>query len=305
MGIETYLSELADLKQPLKTARLSRLSHLDQDEQRVLAECWPTLPLERRRAVLERITALAEDNPELDFDAVFLTALRDTDGVARRLAVEGLWEHEERDVIPLLVRLVRSDPDAGVRAAAALALGRFVLLAEFGEVRPGDAVCITDTLRAVIDDTAENVEVRGRAVEAIGACSQPWVRGIIERAYTSGEPRLVVSALHAMGRSADRYWLPTLFQEVTSADPELRYEAAGALGAIEDPEAVPYLAPLLDDEDSEVQEAAIQALGEIGGREAIRLLRRRLADADERVRAAVEAALEQAEFGDDPLGLTL
>jgi HEAT repeat protein len=62
---------------------------------------------------------------------------------------------------------------------------------------------------------------------------------------------------------------------------------------------------LLDDEDREVQEAAIQALGEIGGREAVRLLRRRLADADERVRAAVEAALEQAEFGDDPLGLTL
>ena len=303
MSINTYLNELADTGSPLKSGRLINLSGLDEEERAQLGRAWPSLSMARRREVLERLAAMAEDNPELDFDAVFMVALDDADATVRGFAIEGLWERQDRDVIPPLVRLVRDDPDPTVRSTAALALGRFVLLGEFGELRPRDTVTVTDALRAVITDPAELSIVRGRALEALGASSQPSTRDLIQDAYDSGDDRMVVSALHAMGRSADNYWLPTLLNELQSADAELRYEAAGALGEIEDEEAVAYLAELIDDEDTEVQEAAIQSLGRIGGDEARAALRERLTEEDARVRSAVEAALEHAEFGDDPLGI--
>lgn len=305
MSIDTYLDELADTARPLKIARLTRLSSLDDEERQQLAACWTRLPIERRRAVLQQITDLAEDNPELDFDAVFMNALDDADATTRRLAIEGLWEHEGRDIIPSFIRLLHTDADAGVRAAAATALGRFVLLGEFGDIGPRDAEMVTNALRAVITDRSESVAVRGHALESIGACSQPWVRRLIQESYDSGEEHLVLSAVQAMGRSADTHWVGTLIDELQSSNPHLRYEAAGALGQIEDEEAVPYLAELLDDEDAEVQEAAIRALGEIGGEEAISILRGRADDPDERVAESVREALDEAQFGDDPLGLRL
>lgn len=303
MNIDAYLDELADLSRPIKAGRLTALSGLDDADRVRLTGRWMALPVERRRAVLQQLTDLAEDNPELDFDAVFLTALDDGDATSRRLAVEGLWEHEGRDVIPTFVRMLQKDVDAGVRAAAAEALGRFVLLGEFGVIGPRDTQTVTDALRATIADRTESVEVRGRALEAVGACSQPWVRALIQESYDGGEPYLTLCAVQAMGRSADSSWVGILIDELRSADPHFRFEAAGALGQIEDEEAVPYLAELLDDEDPEVQEAAIRALGEIGGHEAIEILRGRANDPDERIAAAVQDALDEAEFGDDPLGL--
>ncbi len=303
MSITTYLSELADTGSPLKSSRLINLSGLTEDEREQLARAWPSLPLDRRREVLERMTAMVEDNPELDFDSVFMLALDDHDAGVRRLGIEGLWEQHDRAVIPSLVRLVRDDSDPGVRATAALGLGRFVLLGEFGELRPRDTVIVVDALRAAITDPTELSIVRGRALEALGASSQPSTRDLIHDAYASGDDRMVASALHAMGRSADTYWVATLINELQSGDAELRYEAAGALGEIEDDEAVPYLADLIDDDDTEVQEAAIHSLGQIGGDEAREILRRRSEDEDERVSAAARAALEHAEFGDDPLGI--
>lgn len=305
MSISAFLEELADPTTPLKTGRLSRLSNLDEDDRSSLAERWHDLSPERRAMVLERLTELAEDNPELDFDAVFLTALGDDDPTLRRLAIDGLWEHEDRGLIAPLIDLLLRDPSAEVRASAALALGRFVLLGEFGDLRPSDFVRVTDALRAVVTDVTEPPEVRGRALESVGGCSQIWARDLIEEAYASGEERMVASALHAMGRSADTYWLGTLIQELESGDPSLRFEAATALGALEDEEAVPALADRLDDEDWEVALAAIQALGEIGGGDAVAALRSRLEDDDERVRDAVAEALEQAEFGNDPMGMRL
>ena len=303
MRIETYLNELTDPAATLRSGRLSNLSGLDEDERQQFAAVWPGLPRQRRHAILDQLLELAEDNPELDFHAVFLIALEDPDPALRRQSIEGLWERQDRGLIPPLARLLREDPDTEVRAAAALALGRFVLRGEFGELRPRDRVAVAEALGAVVRDAAGPAEVRARALEALGACSEPWVRGLIQDAYDDGDDRIVVSALHAMGRSADSYWLPTLFDELQNLDPRVRYEAAGALGEIEDAEAVPYLVETLDDEDQEVQEAAFQALGQIGGPDARVALRERLQDPDERVRAAAQAALDHADFDDDPLSL--
>jgi HEAT repeat protein len=95
------------------------------------------------------------------------------------------------------------------------------------------------------------------------------------------------SALFAMGRSQDGYWLDLLLGELASAEAELRFESARACGQLGDEDAVPELATLADDEDQEVRNAAFTALGQIGGRAAIRLLGQ--------FREAAEAAGEDAD----------
>lgn len=303
MSIHSYLQEIAETDAPLKSGRLSNLTGLTDEERAELAMAWPTVPVERRRQLIELLTGLAEDNIEFDFDAVFFEALTDDDATVRLGAIKGLWEHTERDVIDPLIRILRVDPVAEVRAEAALALGRFVTLGEFDQARPADVARITEALRSTLTDPVETVEVRSRAVEAIGSSSQPWARDVIHDAYDSGDPDLMSSAVHAMGRSADSYWLATVLEELRSTDAEMRYEAAAAAGMLEDEEAVPALLEMLDEEDDpEVAEQILLALGEIGGEEATTALRMRTADENERISEAARMALEEAEFGDDPLG---
>jgi HEAT repeat protein len=300
--LEGYLEELRDSTRPLVISKLVNLSNLSAEELPPLLRMWRTITVDRRRRILKELTGLAEDNVELNFDALFRVALTDADSEARNMAVRGLWEYVGRDIVEPLVRLLHEDAEPTVRAESALALGRFVLRAEFGELRPADAERVEEALRQTIDDGGEVVEVRARAIEALGARSAAWVRVIIQDAYDCPERRLRVSAVHAMGRNCDPVWLPVLFRELTSEDPEMRYEAATACGSIGEQASLPHLLPLIEDEDAEVQRAAIEALGAIGGRAARRALEQALGDPREHVREAALAALADADFNEDPLG---
>jgi HEAT repeat protein len=302
MPTSEYLEELKDPSRPLLASRLVELSSLLPDEAPALAGVWPQIGVARRRQILRRLLDLAEDNVEMDFDRVFMVALKDNDAEARALAVQGLWEHEDRDVIAPMIDILRNDPSAAVRAEAAIALGSFVLRAEFQRLNTADSRRIEEALRAVVEDSAESPEVRGRALESVGALSTSWVRGSIESAYRSGNWRLRVSAVHAMGRNCDPNWLPLLTNELRSDAPEMRFEAVTACASCCGESAVPLLKPLLEDEDAEVQEAAIAALGEIGGAAAKRALEEMDDHPEPRVREAVAAALEEIEFNEDPLG---
>lgn len=296
MMLEAYVRELTDAGRPLEIAKLTSLSGLTDDERRSFAEHWPEVGRERRLQIVQQLNELTEDSVELDFSAVYWECLDDEDARVRAAAVDGLWEYEERDLIPRLIALLEHDDDAGVRASAALALGRYVVLGEFDELRPLDVTAIEDALTARVNDLAETEDVRARALESIGARSEPWVRDLVEDAYNSGVHRLRVSAIHAMGRSCDAFWLPDVIQQLHSDDPELRYEAAIAAGMIGDKEAVPHLAVLVRDDDSEAQEMAIGALGEIGGEEARAILMRGLKSPDERVRDVVRDVLSSMDL---------
>ncbi len=299
------IAELADPARPLAVSKLAGLSGMSAEEASLFTNVWQELDERRRRWLMHELVDLTEDNVDLSFDAVFFSALADTDPDVRRAAVLGLWEHEGRDLIDPLIGLLDSDPDAAVRAEAALALGRYVLQAEFDALSAGDAERIERALRRTITDLTEIAEVRARALESLGARSEDWVRDLIQDAYESAERRLRISAVHAMGRSCDSAWLSAVLAELESDDAEMRYEAAVAAGAIADAEATPYLAPLFHDEDPEVQQAAIAALGQISGVGAKETLQELLAEGDDRVRDAVLAALAEVDFADDPLAFKL
>ncbi len=303
MEFSEYLRHLRDPATHLSVADLQHLHDLNSERLEALRSAWPEMDAERRQQVVSQLIELAEDNVELNFDAVFFTALDDPEADIRAAAVRGLWEYEGRDLIGRLLQLLEKDEVPEVRAEAALALGRFVLMFELGKLREQHFRKVEEGLRRSLDDELEEEEVQTRALEAIGACGRPWVQDAILQAYESEAPRLRVSALHAMGRSCEPRWLPPLTEELKSEHPEMRYEAAVALGSLADRRAVSHLAPLLYDPDPEVKVAAIAALGQIGGSGVKSLLRPLLHAPSPSVQEAAAAALAEASFMEDPLSI--
>jgi len=301
MEFEGYLRELADGAVKLKASGLMRLSGLTPADADMLATAWPGMDVRRRRSVVRELVDLEEDNVELSFDAVFLRGLEDDDAEVRLQSIRGLWEYEGSDLIAPLVGLMESDGNAGVRAEAALALGRFVLLFEEDRLRERYFREVESGLRRLIGNTDEVEEVRARAIEAIGAYNDAWVRQAISEAYENGARRLKVSAVHAMGRSCEPRWLPLLVRELNNEEAEIRYEAAVACGSLGDEGAVPHLVKLVSDPDDEVRQASVASLGEIGGREARDALSELKEDPSLAVREAAREALAEVGFEEAPI----
>lgn len=305
MSLEKYLAELSDESKPLVSPKLANLSALSPEEQRLFLEAWAKMGFKRRRQIASRLVELAEENFKLNFDDTFLACLQDRDEIVRVKSIEGLCECENRFLIDPLITMLREDSKESVRAAAAIALGKFAMLAELGKLRPDEGAKVERALLDVIDDQEEQLEVRRRAIETIAPLSMPKVTEIIQQAYQSDDPRMRVSAIYAMGRNSDPAWLPMLVKELSNPDAEIRFEAAGACGELGEESAMPHLVRLIHDLDSHVQLSAIAALGQIGGSEAEAALQECLNHLNEHIRQAAGEALEELGFGKDPFSFGL
>lgn len=280
----------------LSPSLLFALSDLTRGELQEFAKVWLTLPAERCRRITQAMSELAEERIEADFTSIFRYLLDDEDAEVRAQAINGLWEEEDRTLIRPLIGALRSDPAAQVRAAAAEALGRFLLLAETKRVPAADGDEIRSSLLAAIRNVGEDKLVRRRAIEGIAYLGDELVRDIVAAAYADDDPKMRATAIFAMGRSADPYWKRTVAQELYSPDPQIRFEAARAVGELEFKAAVPRLIELLEDPDREVQSAAITSLGQIGGKEARRALIAVIESDDEVAHALAQDALDELEF---------
>jgi HEAT repeat protein len=294
--IEALMQHLADESEPLSVAKLYALSNPDQDDLARIQAAWPQIPDERRRAAMRHLVDIAETNFEVYFEPMFRLGLKDLDSEVRKSAVDGLWEDEDPGLITTLVNMVQMDPSEQVRAAAASGLGHFVYLDEVEDIPHAKVEPAIQALRAVIATPGEPLEVRRRAVESIAYSSDPDIPDMIRTAYASPDELMRISAVFAMGRSADDQWIETVISELEAQSPAMRYEAARAAGELEARNAISPLAHLLDDPDREVQEMAIWALGQIGGDRA-RALLSKLAKSDDAVLAeAADDALEELEW---------
>ncbi|HWO94731.1 MAG TPA: HEAT repeat domain-containing protein [Dehalococcoidia bacterium] len=309
MTIAELLLQLSDDDIEQGESKLGEFSHLSPEELQELRRVWPEMPPERRLRLIERMAELNSSRIDFYFDDVFTLALDDDLPAIRIAAIGGLFEHEGRDIIGPLIRALREDDDLGVRAASALALGRFAELAEANRLRMADAKAVEVALADAVRDEAEATEVRACAVQSIGARSEPWVHDLIEEAYFSGNYRMKLGAVGAMAASCDPAWLPALLDDLDDDDPEMRFEAAMALGSIADEEAAPHLERLMEDDDEDVRLASVAALGGIastnGDGQALEILRSHLADDDEDLRNWVETAIREALNFNDPFRLEL
>jgi HEAT repeat protein len=302
MTFEEYLADIAEEGRQVGASKLTRLSGLEGPALDSLRARWDAIGTGRRLSILTQLAEMAEDNVELDFEAVFRHALDDADPRARVAAIEGLWEAEDRRLADRFIDLMRHDPEVEVRAAAAGALGKFVLMGELEELGETHARRVREALIAAWRGADTPDAVRCKAIEALGASSEDPVPQLIEEAYAGEDQKVRISAVFAMGRNMDERWLPSLLHELRSDDPEMRHEAVHACGALEDRRAVPDLIRLLDDRDPLVRVGAIDALGQIGGPQARQTLQRLLTSDNEAIRDAAEEALEALNFSDDPMG---
>jgi HEAT repeat protein len=283
-------------------AGLQFLTDLTREQQAQLREFWGGLPLERRQQVTQQLVELAELSVELDFARVFKVALDDEDDQVRATAIEGLWEDESVSLLRRLFEFLEHDRSPLVQAAVMRALARFALRAVNGQLDEEWPERLRAVLLRFADDPRASLEVRRRAVEAVAVFpDDEAVQASIAAAYADRRLPMRASALYGMGRNLDLRWLDTVLQELTSREPMLRFEAARASGELGSQRAVPILIDLLDDPDREAQLAAVAALGKLGGRTAGTALRKLLHSDDEVLRDAADEALDELNFGSNPL----
>ena len=300
-NFEETIADLTHPDKPLLSSSLTDLSSLNSEELRSLEQIWTTIKLNRRRQIMNRLTELAENNFELNFDNIFRSCLKDEDAEVRSKAIEGLWENEAPSLIDPLIELLNEDSSEEVQAAAATALGKFAMLAELKKLRSCHTAKVSKALIAVFNNRSKPAEVRRRALEASAPLNQPQVKEAIIEAYQSRDAKPGTSAIYAMGKNCNPSWMPILLKELGNASAEMRYEAAGACGELGEEEATPHLIKLLDDPDIDVQLAAIQALGKIGSSEAKKSLGQCLENPSEAIRQAAKQALDQLETEENPL----
>jgi len=188
MSLDTLLPKLEDPQHAPSATDLTALNGVEGAEHERFLTVWRSLSIQRRRDIIDLLADMAEDNVELDFGAVFTTGLLDDDMQVRTESIKALWEYDDDGLIEVLLRLLH-DPEAMVRAEAALGLGRYLLRVELSGEDEGLAREVEAALRTTIDDESELVEVRGRALEAAGVRGEPWVHAAIEEAYGSGDRR--------------------------------------------------------------------------------------------------------------------
>lgn len=294
--LDALLDELnAGDKMP-SLASLYYLSGLDEDDAQRVRQTWTHLPVGMRRSIIAALVEAAEADFELNFGALFRIGIEDEDAQVRAASIDGLWEDEDVRLVPSLVACLRDDEASTVRAAAATSLGRFVLLGELEKIRPGPQNMAYQALLAACQNPHEDLEVQRRALESLAYADEEIVATLIRQAYDAPEEEMRISAVFAMGRSADPAWACYVQRELSSPSPALRYEAARACGELQLTESVPELEELVEDVDPEVQEAALWALGQIGGAKAREILERYCHSEDEAIQAAAEAALDELEF---------
>jgi len=172
-----------------------------------------------------------------------------------------------------LTRMLRSDPDARVRAAAAFSLGLL------GTERAGNAVA-----SMLVHGNESSPDVRAAAIETLGKCAPGSHSAAMDAALGDPDVRVKRAALLAVWRGVPGRHLDRILELSESPNDEIRWCAAYALmrslGAppsgrtsIPDPlgltdsereRVLDRLLPLADDRRVEVQLQAIRGMGRGG-----------------------------------------
>jgi HEAT repeat protein len=299
------IEALLDESKPFSPRYLNRLSDLEPADASTLAENWPKISVRRRSALLEDLEEIHLADDLLSFEEVGRLALKDSEPAVRRKAVQILREYELVDLISTFVRMAEQDPDEEVRAAAASALATYIYLGEVEDISPRRLLQVEECLLRLTSGQ-DTTLVRRRALEALGFSSRKELPGLIDQAYNSANIDWLVSALFAMGRSANSRWNQKVLKMLSHQHPLVRAEAASAAGELEIHSAIPTLLELLEDADLDVRMASIWALSQIGG-EGVRARLEQMLETteDDEEASQIDNALENLDFTEEMKDLAL
>jgi hypothetical protein len=279
---------------PIPVHLLFRLSDLMPEDWERFKQAWAKADDERRRVIMRHLADIMEEAYFVDYSPIFKLGIEDAAPDVRVAALDGLWDSTNTRFVAPLIQMMQRDTSEEVRVAAAKALAHYVLLAEWGQMPKRVSAPIIEELLAVYENEQTAVSVKRAALEGLGAAAHPRVETLIQEAYDSPFQDMRVSAVFAMGNTADDKWLNTILAELENPDIEMRLEAIRAAGMMGRSDAVDPLSDLVDHEESDVRAAAIVALGKIGGDQPQLLLGNLLDDPDyEDLHELIEETIEE------------
>ena len=292
------IDALLDVSESFPAKYLSRMSGLEGMDLEQLEETWPQITPLRRQRLLEDMESLTDGSFLVEFDEVFKLGLDDENPQVRQTAIRGLWECEDPSVALQLINILQNDPNTEVCAQAASGFGKFIYLGELEEI---DQTISNRMIQVLIDilSSDEPEIVRRRSLESLGFSSHPKVSELIETAHNKQREDWTISALIAMGRSANTQWIPQIIEDLSHDEAQVRIEAAQSAGLLGGQETVPHLLQRIDDPEEDVRLAAIWALSEVGGLDARAALEGLLKKSqDENEIEFLEDALENIDFNE-------
>lgn len=298
-SFQTVLDALTAPGKDFPRRYLQFFSDIGPLELKTLLDVWHRVKPDRKLSLLKRLETLAESETLVNFDEFARAIITDTDASVRINAIHLLDECEDLKLIPAYLDLLKNDPDVNVRAEAANALNLFVDLGELEEI-PEEAYGEIQSALLESARGTDEAKVRRRALESLGWSSNPEVVELIESAF-EGNIDWKVSALTAMGRSADDRWEDRVLRSMLEDNENVRKAAVQSVGMLGFKSArVPLLRLLESEESDEVTMAAIWSLSQIGGEDVQTYLETLLDQAEEDdMIAFLEEALDNLAFTED------
>jgi hypothetical protein len=268
VSMRQVLAALMDDQAPFPATYLHHLSDLEGMDLAALHSVWPQVHANRRYGVLEDLEELVALDTLVSFNAIARMALPDPHPRVRAVAIRLLNEDEDVGLASIFMQMLEQDPDVGVRAEAAAALGRFVYRGELEEI-PLDIFRAIENRLIETANSSEDALIRRRALESLGFSGREEVPALIRQAYQSGNEDWIASALFAISRSADSAWEPEVKRMLRHPRANVQVEAVRAAGELELDSTRRILLDLLEEEaqDSDIRAAVIWSLSQIGGDE--------------------------------------
>tara|TARA_B100000029_G_scaffold516335_2_gene628809 strand:+ start:824 stop:1810 length:987 start_codon:yes stop_codon:yes gene_type:complete len=280
---------------------VQRFSDLDLQNVESLKLTWLKIPKETRKTIVLKAIQLSDESIDYEYSRFARIVFDDTDPIIRRASIELVRETEDR-ITARCLRALLVDPDEEVAAAAAEALGSYVLLTETSLFDKEEGSKIVAALREATSQD-KPVELRSGAIESLASRDFDWISPLIMDAYYDSDERMRLSAVRAMGKTASSSWLEYIYEQLEVEDPFFRLEAVLAIGEIADESSLDSLSILFEDEDAEIAETAVETVALIGGEVAVSVLTEFLERADEKWTLVLEDAIQTAsgQIGDSPL----
>lgn len=299
-SFQTVLDSLLAPGRDFPSIYLGYFSDIQPLELQSVLDIWERVNLSRKLSLLEGLEALAAKDTLVSFDDFARSILDDPEPSVRVRALRLLDECDDAKLIPTYLGMLKDDPDGGVRAEAANALNLFVHLGELEEIEEEAHEEVRSALLASARGE-EDARVRRRAIESLGWSSHPEVIALVESAFEQAETEWKVSALVAMGRSANDIWEDRVLRSLLDVDDKIRRAAVVSAGSLALKSArIPLLRMLEGEDAEEVITAAIWSLSQIGGEDVDTYLETLLAQAeDDDLIVYLEEALDNLAFTED------
>src|SRR5215213_11136417 len=251
----------------------------------------PSISAQKRAVPPPTLLQIVKAEDERRWDDALRNLLSSPNPSIRRRAALAVGRIGNEDSVSALTPLIEKDADVSVRAMAAFALGEI------------ESETAANALIAVLKNTSTPVEVRARAVEALGKIAAALPReqearqrelgAAILEALNSPDQSTILFGLTAALRSRPANAGPVIAKFLTHSNPRVRADAGNALARLRLKDGNDQLRRLVaSDVDPIVRANAARVLGITEDKQAYEaLLARAIEDSDSRVRVSAIRAL--------------